>query len=61
MLLYIYIFKNEIVIFWKLVVFQKLKFGQKFSDHIEKEGAKWFTIVGVIIVIVVALIYFLFK
>ena len=44
-----------------IVAFFSMKFGQKFSDHIEKEGAKWFTIVGVIIVIVVALIYFLFK
>jgi len=36
-------------------------FGKKFGDFIEKKGALWFTIIGIFIVILSAILYLFFK
>ena len=36
-------------------------FGKKFGDFIEKKGALWFTIIGIFIVILSAILYLVFK
>jgi membrane protein YqaA with SNARE-associated domain len=36
-------------------------FGKKFGDFIEKKGALWFTIAGVFVVILAAVLYIIFK
>jgi len=35
-------------------------FGKKFGDFIEKKGALWFTITGIFIVILAAVLYIIF-
>ncbi len=44
-----------------IVSYLSMKFGEKFSQQLEKDGARWFTILGVIIVIIATVIYLLFK
>ena len=44
-----------------LVAYLTSLFGNKFGEFIEKKGALWFTIGGIIIVIVAAILYLLFK
>ncbi len=36
-------------------------FGKKFGEFIEKKGALWFTITGLLIVIIAVILYFIFK
>ena len=36
-------------------------FGRKFGEFIEKKGAVWFTISGILIIILALIIYFIFK
>ena len=44
-----------------LVAYLTSLFGNKFGEFIEKKGALWFTIGGIVIVIVAAILYLLFK
>ena len=44
-----------------LVAYFTSLFGRKFGEFIEKKGALWFTISGIIIVIVAVIIYFVFA
>jgi membrane protein YqaA with SNARE-associated domain len=44
-----------------LVAYLTSLFGNKFGKFIEKKGALWFTISGIVIVIVAAILYLLFK
>jgi len=44
-----------------LVAYLTFLFGNKFGSFIEKKGALWFTIVGIGIVIIAIILYFLFR
>ena len=44
-----------------VVSYLTYKFGNTFSSFIEKNGAKWFTIIGLIIVTIGLTIYFIIK
>jgi len=44
-----------------LVSYLSYKFGDLFSEFMDKHGSKWFTITGVLIVIVGLVIYLIFK
>jgi len=44
-----------------IVSYLTYKFGNFFKNFIKKEGSKWFTIVGLIIVIIASIIYFFIK
>jgi membrane protein YqaA with SNARE-associated domain len=44
-----------------LVAFLSYKFGELFTEYMEKHGSKWFTIIGIIIVIIFIIIYLFFK
>jgi membrane protein YqaA with SNARE-associated domain len=44
-----------------IVSYLSFKFGNTFNKFMETEAAKWFTIVGILIVIFFALIYFIIK
>ena len=44
-----------------LVSFFTAKFGLNFVNSLEKKGALWFTIIGVVLVIIGIIIYFIFK
>ena len=44
-----------------IVAFLSAKFGKAFSYFIEKKGAKWFTIIGIVIVIIATIIYFVLN
>ena len=44
-----------------IVSYLSMKFGDKFEILLKKEGFKWFTIVGVIIVVIFLGLYFYFK
>ena len=44
-----------------LVSYLSYKFGDLFNKFMDKHGSKWFTIVGILIVIVGAIIYLIFK
>ena len=44
-----------------IVAYFSAKFGKAFSLILEKKGAIWFSIIGIAIVIVVSIIYFIFK
>ena len=44
-----------------IVAYLSYKFGELFTDFMEKYGSKWFTIIGIIIIIIFILIYLLFK
>ena len=44
-----------------LVSYLTFLFGKKFGEFIEKKGALWFTIGGIIIVIIAIILYLLFK
>ena len=43
------------------VAYFALKFGKAFSIIIEKKGAMWFSIIGIVIVIIASIIYLIFK
>ena len=44
-----------------IVAYLSYKFGELFTDYMEKHGSKWFTIIGIIIVIVFIIIYLFLK
>ena len=44
-----------------IVAFLSAKFGEPFGEYIKKKGSKWFSIVGLIIIIISIIIYFLFN
>ena len=44
-----------------IVAYLSYKFGQLFTEFMEQHGSKWFTIIGIIIVIIFVIIYLLFK
>jgi membrane protein YqaA with SNARE-associated domain len=44
-----------------IVAFLSYKFGELFTVYMEKHGSKWFTIIGIIIVIIFIIIYLFFK
>ena len=44
-----------------IVSYLSYKFGNIFTEFMDKHGSKWFTIVGISIVIVGIIIYLLFK
>ena len=44
-----------------IVSYLSYKFGDLFTHFMDKHGSKWFTIVGIIIVIVGIIIYLIFK
>ena len=44
-----------------IVAFLSYKFGELFTEYMEKHGSKWFTILGIIIVIIFIIIYLFFK
>ena len=44
-----------------LVSYLSYKFGDIFTNFMEKHGSKWFTIVGILIVLIVTIIYLITK
>ena len=44
-----------------IVAFLSAKFGKAFGPFIEKKGARWFSIIGVALVVVAMIIYFILK
>ena len=44
-----------------IVSYLSYKFGSLFTEFMEKNGSKWFTIIGVLIVIIGVIIYLLLK
>ncbi len=44
-----------------MVAYLSYRFGELFTEYMEKHGSKWFTIVGIIIVIIFIIIYLFFK
>ena len=44
-----------------IVSYLSYKFGDLFTQFMDKHGSKWFTIVGILIVLIGALIYLIFK
>jgi len=44
-----------------LVAYLSYRFGKYFTKFMEKHGSKWFTVIGIIIVIVFIFIYFLIR
>ena len=44
-----------------LVSYLSFKFGHLFTEFMEKHGSKWFTIIGILIVIIGIIIYLMFK
>ena len=44
-----------------IVAYLSYKFGDFFTEFMEKHGSKWFTIIGILIVIVLGIIFLIFK
>ena len=44
-----------------IVAYLSYKFGGYFTEFMEKHGSKWFTIIGIILVIILIFIYLFFK
>ena len=44
-----------------IVSYLSYKFGDLFNEYMDKHGSKWFTIIGILIVIIVSIIYLIFK
>ena len=44
-----------------MVAYLSYKFGELFTEYMEKHGSKWFTIIGIIIVIIFIIIYLFLK
>ena len=44
-----------------IVAYLSYKFGELFTEYMEKHGSKWFTIIGIIIVIIFITIYLFLK
>ena len=44
-----------------IVSYLSYKFGQLFTDFMEKHGSKWFSIIGILIVVIGIIFYLIFK
>ena len=44
-----------------IVAYLSYRFGELFTEYMEKHGSKWFTIIGIIIVIIFTIIYLFIK
>ena len=44
-----------------IVSYLSHKFGDLFNEYMDKHGSKWFTIIGILIVIIGLIIYLIFK
>ena len=44
-----------------LVSYLSYKFGDIFSHFMDKHGSKWFTVIGILILIIIVGVYFIFK
>ena len=44
-----------------IVAYLSYKFGDLFTEFMEKHGSKWFTIIGILIVIVLGITFLIFK
>ncbi len=44
-----------------IVSYLSYKFGDLFNEYMDKHGSKWFTIIGILIVIISIIIYQIFK
>ena len=44
-----------------IVAYLSYRFGELFTEYMEKHGSKWFTIIGIIIVIIFVIIYLFLK
>ena len=44
-----------------IVAYLSYRFGELFTEYMEEHGSKWFTIIGIIIVIIFIIIYLFFK
>ena len=44
-----------------IVSYLSFKFGDLFNEYMDKHGSKWFTIIGILIVIISLIIYLIFK
>ena len=44
-----------------IVSYLSYKFGDLFNEYVDKHGSKWFTIIGILIVIIGLIIYLIFK
>ena len=44
-----------------IVSYLSFKFGDLFTEFMNKHGSKWFTIIGILIVIVGIIVYLIFK
>jgi len=44
-----------------IISYLSYKFGNLFTEFMEKHGSKWFTIIGILIVIIGVIIYFILK
>ena len=44
-----------------IVSYLSYKFGDLFNEYMDKHGSKWFTIIGILIVIIGLIIYMIFK
>jgi membrane protein YqaA with SNARE-associated domain len=44
-----------------IVSYLSYKFGDLFNEYMHKHGSKWFTIIGILIVIISSIIYLIFK
>ena len=44
-----------------IVSYLSYKFGDLFNEYMNKHGSKWFTIIGILIVIISLIIYLIFK
>jgi membrane protein YqaA with SNARE-associated domain len=44
-----------------IVAFLSYKFGQLFTEYMNNHGSKWFTVIGVLIVIMFVFIYLVLK
>ena len=44
-----------------IVAYLSYKFGELFTEFMDKHGSKWFTIIGIILVIIFIFIYLFFK
>ena len=44
-----------------IVSYLSYKFGDLFTEFMNKHGSKWFTIIGILILIIGIIIYFIFK
>ena len=44
-----------------IVSYLSFKFGDLFTNYMNQHGSKWFTIIGILIIIIVMIIFLIFK